>query len=42
MTKPEFCRDLADGGCRVLIFGMESANQRVLDFMLKGVKVETS
>lgn len=35
-----FCKDLSDGGCRVLIFGMESANQRVLDYMLKGVKVE--
>lgn len=36
-----FCRHLFEGGCRVLIFGMESANQRVLDHMLKGVKVET-
>jgi hypothetical protein len=36
-----FCRDLYDGGCRTLIFGMESGNQRVLDAMEKGVKVET-
>lgn len=41
LTDPEFCDNLRDGGCRVLIFGMESANQRVLDHMLKGVKVET-
>jgi hypothetical protein len=36
-----FCPDLYDGGCRVLIYGMESASQRVLDAMEKGVKVET-
>jgi hypothetical protein len=36
-----FAEHLFEGGCRVLIFGMESANQRVLDAMLKGVKVET-
>ncbi len=37
----DFNRLLHDGGCRVLIFGMESANQRILDHMLKGVEVET-
>jgi anaerobic magnesium-protoporphyrin IX monomethyl ester cyclase len=37
----EFCPDLYAGGCRVLIYGMESASQRVLDAMEKGVKVET-
>lgn len=36
----DFCEHLHEGGCRVLIFGMESANQRILDHMLKGVKVE--
>jgi len=41
LTRDDVCRDLFEGGCRVLIFGMESANQRVLDFMKKGVKVET-
>ena len=35
------CKNLSSGGCRVLIFGMESANQRVLDHMNKGVRVET-
>lgn len=35
------CPDLYAGGCRVLIYGMESASQRVLDAMEKGVKVET-
>lgn len=37
----EFCPDLYAGGCRVLIYGMESGNQRVLDAMEKGVEVET-
>lgn len=37
----EFCPDLYAGGCRVLIYGMESASQRVLDAMEKGVQVET-
>jgi anaerobic magnesium-protoporphyrin IX monomethyl ester cyclase len=37
----DFCPDLYAGGCRVLIYGMESASQRVLDVMEKGVKVET-
>jgi hypothetical protein len=36
-----FCRLLYEGGCRALIFGMESGNQRVLDAMEKGVRVET-
>lgn len=41
LTDDAFCRHLFEGGCRVLIFGMESANQRVLDHMHKGVRVET-
>jgi hypothetical protein len=41
LTRDDFCKDLYEGGCRVLIFGMESGNQRVLDAMEKGVKVET-
>ena len=36
-----FCRDLYAGGCRVLIYGMESGNQQVLDAMEKGVAVAT-
>jgi hypothetical protein len=41
LTDDTFCRSLYEGGCRTLIFGMESGNQRVLDAMEKGVKVET-
>lgn len=41
LTDDAFCTDLYEGGCRLLIFGMESANQRVLDHMHKGVKVGT-
>ena len=41
LADPDFCTNLSAGGCRALIFGMESANQRVLDHMHKGVKVET-
>jgi radical SAM superfamily enzyme YgiQ (UPF0313 family) len=37
---PEFCRLLHDAGCRSLWFGLESANQRVLDAMDKGTTVE--
>ena len=41
LTDLDFCNNLSAGGCRALIFGMESANQRVLDHMQKGVRVET-
>ncbi len=41
LMEDDFNKLLHDGGCRVLIFGMESANQRVLDHMLKGVEIET-
>jgi hypothetical protein len=37
---PELCAQLAQGGCRHLIFGLESAAQRVLDLMDKGTKIE--
>jgi len=41
---PKFDRDLAQrlyrSGCRKLQFGLESANQRVLNLMKKGVRVE--
>ena len=33
---PEFLVYIKQGGCRNLIFGLESANQRVLDLMNKG------
>ncbi|MGO9122906.1 MAG: B12-binding domain-containing radical SAM protein [Desulfomonilaceae bacterium] len=42
--EPEFdedtCRLLYEAGCRVLMFGLESAVQRVLDLMNKGTRVE--
>jgi len=36
----EFCQKLRQGGCRIVLFGLESANQRVLDLMNKGVRQE--
>jgi hypothetical protein len=36
---PAYCRELAAGGCRSLLIGFETANQRVLDAMHKGVKL---
>ncbi len=40
--KPEFCRQLAESGCRAIWFGLESASQRVLERMDKGTTVEVS
>jgi len=37
---PELCALLARGGCKHLVFGLESASQRVLDLMDKGVKID--
>jgi anaerobic magnesium-protoporphyrin IX monomethyl ester cyclase len=34
----ETCQHIFEGGCRYLIFGMESASQRVLDWMDKGTQ----
>ena len=36
----DLLRLLARGGCKRLMFGLESHNQRVLDLMKKGVRVE--
>lgn len=36
----DLLRLLARGGCKRLMFGLESYNQRVLDLMKKGVRVE--
>jgi hypothetical protein len=36
----QVCRELGEGGCNFLAFGMESANQRVLDMMEKGTRRE--
>jgi hypothetical protein len=35
----DFCRLLYRAGCRQLIFGLESGNQRILDLMEKGTKL---
>jgi anaerobic magnesium-protoporphyrin IX monomethyl ester cyclase len=37
---PERCRKLAASGCVHVSFGMESGNQRVLDLIDKGTKIE--
>ena len=37
---PERCRKLAKAGCVCVSFGMESGNQRVLDLIDKGTKVQ--
>lgn len=38
----EVCRIMYESGCRMLLFGMESASQRILDLMEKGTTVEKS
>ena len=38
---PEYCAQLARGGCRSLAFGFESASQEVLDRMDKGVRFDS-
>ena len=35
-----FMRKLYESGCRILMFGLESASQRVLNLMRKGTRVE--
>lgn len=37
--EPEFCNQLYRAGCRTLMFGFESAVQRILDMMHKGTEV---
>jgi hypothetical protein len=36
----DLCHLLAEGGCKRLMFGLESYNQRILDLMNKGVRAE--
>jgi hypothetical protein len=38
----EFLLRLREGGCRMLFYGLESASQRVLDLMDKGMKIEVA
>jgi len=35
----ELCEDLRAGGCSFILFGMESASQRILDLIKKGTKL---
>jgi radical SAM superfamily enzyme YgiQ (UPF0313 family) len=35
-------REMVKAGCRILYFGMESANQRILDYYRKGITPEQS
>lgn len=36
---PEFCRQVAEGGCRVLFLGLEATSERVSHLMDKGIQV---
>jgi anaerobic magnesium-protoporphyrin IX monomethyl ester cyclase len=38
----EVCQTMYESGCRMLLFGMESGSQRILDLMEKGTTVEKS
>lgn len=40
LTDPDFCRRLASSGCVMLQLGLESADQRVLDALGKGTRVD--
>jgi len=38
----EMLREMAEAGCRILYFGIESANQRILDYFNKGTNPKQS
>jgi hypothetical protein len=40
LTDPDFCRSLAASGCAMLQLGLESADQRVLDALGKGTRLD--
>jgi radical SAM superfamily enzyme YgiQ (UPF0313 family) len=42
LTDPGFCRELKQSGCVMLKLGIESGDQRVLDALQKGIRVETA
>lgn len=42
LTDPDFCRALAKSGCVMLKLGIESGDQKVLDYLDKGTTVEMS
>jgi anaerobic magnesium-protoporphyrin IX monomethyl ester cyclase len=37
---PEILKEIAESGCKYLLWGVESGNQRILDLMGKGTKVQ--
>ncbi len=42
LDAPEFCRNLAAAGCVMLKLGLESGDQKVLDALHKGIRLETA
>jgi radical SAM superfamily enzyme YgiQ (UPF0313 family) len=40
LTRPEYCDHLGRGGCRSMLMGFESSDQRLLDLMQKGYDVQ--
>lgn len=42
LTDPDFCRGLMKSGCVMLKLGIESGDQKVLDYLEKGTTVEMS
>ena len=42
LDDPDFCQALAASGCAMLQIGLESGNQRVLDALAKGIRLETA
>ncbi len=41
LANAQFCRALADSGCRMLSLGLESGNKNVLEAMNKGIDLDT-
>jgi hypothetical protein len=42
LDDPDFCSALAASGCAMLQLGLESGDQRVLDTLAKGIRLETA
>jgi hypothetical protein len=42
LDDPDFCQALAVSGCAMLQIGLESGDQRVLDALAKGIRLETA
>lgn len=41
LVNPDFCKDLALSGCKMLSLGLESGDKRVLEAMNKGIDLDT-